>query len=318
MTPAKVLAVCTLASASILSVFLTGCTLSTTAAPDPVHGAHIAGVAFGGQQPIPGSKVYLLAANPAGYGSASLSLLTTAGTGNSVDTIGSYVTTAASTGQFGVSGDYSCNKGYALGATTSSGGTTLTGSEQVYLYILGGNPTQTGTGNNSSIGLLAALGPCNAPYATTGLVVNEVTTAAAAYALAGYAADATHVSSSGTALALTGLSNAGLNSANLASLTTGLPVANSTGITRPVSTVYTIANMLAACVNTSGSNGGCSTLFEYTESGGATGTAATDTATAAINLAHNPYPTLRRRHRSLQPRHSPQPAVCRRPQQPAQ
>jgi sugar lactone lactonase YvrE len=271
---------------SALSVLLTGCTLANTAAPNPLTGAAIGGKVYGGQQPVASAKVYLLAVNPAAYGSGSLSLLTSAGTGNSVDTIGAY-TTSDPLGNFTLSGDYSCTKGYALGATTSSGGTTLPGNEQIYLYALGGD---SGSGTNSSIGLLAALGPCNAQYSST-LQVNEVTTVAAAYAFSGFATDATHISSSGTTLALTGLTNAGLNSANLVSVNTGQPVANSTGITRPVSTLYTIADILAACVNSSGATSSCSTLFQYTESSGATGTAPTDTATAAINLAHYPYPT---------------------------
>ncbi len=47
------------------------------------------------------------------------------------------------------------------------------------------------------------------------MVVNEVSTVAAAYAMAGFATDATHVGSSGTALALTGIANAFANAANL-------------------------------------------------------------------------------------------------------
>jgi hypothetical protein len=271
---------------SALSVLLTGCTLATTAAPNPLAGTTIGGKVYGGQNPVNGAKVYLLAVNPAAYGSASLSLLTAAGTGNAVDTIGAYAT-SDTLGNFALTGDYSCTKGYALGATTSSGGTTLPGNEQIYLYALGGD---SGSGSNTSIGLLAALGPCNAQYSSS-LQVNEITTVAAAYALAGFATDATHISSSGTTLALTGLTNAGLNSANLVSVATGAPVASSTGITRPVATLYTLADILAACVNSSGATASCSTLFQYTESSGATGTPATDTATAAINLAHNPYPT---------------------------
>ena len=162
MTPTKVLAACTLLSASISTVLLTGCALTNTAAPDSVRGSALSGVAFGGQQPLVSSNVYLLAANPGGYGSGSLSLLTTASTGNAVDTVGSYTLTAPGTGAFALAGDFDCTKGYAQGADTTGTPTTLPGSEQVYLYILGGSP---GAGANSSAGLLAALGPCNAPYA---------------------------------------------------------------------------------------------------------------------------------------------------------
>jgi hypothetical protein len=272
---------------------LTGCALTDTATMhSPVPGPAISGVAFGGSQPITGAKVYLLAANPAGYGSASLSLLTSASTGNAADSVGAYVSTAAGTGGFNLApagnADYDCTQGYALGANTGTATpTNLFGNEQVYLYIKGGN---SGSGNNNNIGLLAALGPCNNIYSNT-ITVNELTTVAAAYAMAGYATDATHLASSGSALAIMGLSNAGLNSANLVNLATGLPVANSTGITRPVATIYTLGDILAACVNGKSGNTNCSTLFTYTQSSGTTGTGASDTATAAINLAHNPYPS---------------------------
>ena len=270
-----------------MASLLTGCALTSTAGPNPVPGVAISGTAMGGQQPISGAKVYLLAANPAGYGSPSLSLLTTASTLSTVDSIGAYATTLPVTGSFNVSGDYDCTQGYALGANTASGATALTGDEQVYLLIRGGNP---GSGTNSNIGLMAALGPCGSPY-TTKLIVNELTTVAAAYAFAGYSSDATHLASSGSSLARLGLTNAGLTSSNLVSLSTGLPVASSTGVTRPVATLYTLANMLATCVNGTTGNSNCGTLLGYTESAGTTGTASTETATAAINLAHNPWPT---------------------------
>ena len=119
---------------------------------------------------------------------------------------------------------------------------------------------------------------------------------AAAYAFAGFATDATHVSSSGTALAQTGIANAFANAANLATLATGAalattPAGNGTG---PQSEINTLANVLAACVNTNGAVTGpttpttCYTLFTNALSGGTTGIQPTDTATAAINIAHNP------------------------------
>ena len=50
----------------------------------------------------------------------------------------------------------------------------------------------------------------------------------------------------------------------------------------------TLANILAACVNTPGTTSACSTLFTNALPGGTTGTQPTDTATAAIDIAHNP------------------------------
>ena len=122
-------------------------------------------------------------------------------------------------------------------------------------------------------------------------MMNEVSTVAAAYAMAGFASDATHVSSSGTALAQTGIANAFANAANLASISTGaaLAVTPAGNGTVPQAEINTLANVLAACVNSNGPGStACSTLLSNAESNGSSGTVATDTATVAINLAHNP------------------------------
>ena len=94
------------------------------------------GRVYGGQQPVAGAHVYLFAANTTGYGQASVSLLSAASTGQS-DSVGAYVLTGAD-GSFFTAGDYSCTPG-----------------SQVYLYSLGGS---AGSGTNTGIGLLAALG----------------------------------------------------------------------------------------------------------------------------------------------------------------
>jgi PKD repeat protein len=230
------------------------------------------GRVYGGQQPISGAHVYLLSANTTGYGKPSVSLLNAASTGFS-DSVGAYVQTG-SDGSFFWAGDYTCTPG-----------------TQVYIYALGGN---SGAGTNSASGLLAAMGNCPStgnfsaiPYIT----VNEVSTIAAAYSFAGFATDATHVSSSGTALAQTGVANAFGNAANLANLSTGQALsttpAGNGGV--PQAQINTLANILSACVDTSGSSSNyCSILFSNAMSSGSSGTTPTDTATAAINIAHNP------------------------------
>jgi hypothetical protein len=127
-------------------------------------------------------------------------------------------------------------------------------------------------------------------------MVNEVSTIATAYALAGFATDALHVSSSGSPSAQTGIANAFANVTNLEMLSTGTalattPVGNGTV---PQATINTLANILAACVNSNGAEIGpanataCYTLFTSALAGGATGMQPTDAATAAINIAHNP------------------------------
>ena len=284
-------------SAGLLAIgsFLTGCTLQTTSVPNPVAGTAISGIVHGGQQPIGGAKVYLLAVNPTGYGApgiapstsnASISLLNPGSTNNPADSIGSYVLTNSTTGGFSISGDYSCTSGFVQSTATP---VALSGTEQVYLYVLGGKPENTAIAPNSASGMLLALGSCNSP--TLQVTVNEVTTVAAAYAFAGFASDATHIGSSGSSLALTNLNNAFANVANLANTATGQATPNSATTLSPVGTIYTIANILAACVNSTSTGSSCSTLFSYTASSGVTGISPSDTATAAINLAHNPWPT---------------------------
>jgi streptogramin lyase len=268
---------------------LGGCSLSAPSAPAPQAGLAIQGTVYGGQSPIVGAHVYLFAANTTGYGNASLSLLTSAGNTTQDTTPGDatyldyYVTTLAG-GAFSITGDYTCTAG-----------------QKVYLYAVGGN---SGSGTNPSIGLLAALGNCPGTAGTTGntfssalyVVVNEVSTIATAYAIAGFATDATHLSSSGTTLAKKGIANAIVNASILESLSTGtaLTLTPSGLASVPQATIDTLANILAACVNSSGAVTGptnptaCYTLFTNALSGGTTGTQPTDTATAAINMAHNP------------------------------
>jgi streptogramin lyase len=265
-------------------LLLTGCSLSpTTTETSPDTGLAIQGVVHGGNQPIVGAHVYMYAATTAGYGAASKSLLTSA-TGNPADGSGNFYVSTGTGGTFSITGDYSC--------TTNS---------QVYLYSVGGNPGLTPTTiNNTAAGLIAVLGNCPGgagafagpvPY----VVINEVSTVAAAYAFAGFATDSTHVSSSATGV--TGLKNAFANAANLATLGTGAalattPVSNGTA---PQATVNSLADILATCVNTDGtvsdvSNNptGCYSLFTTALANGTTGAQPADVATAAINIAHNP------------------------------
>jgi hypothetical protein len=253
-----------------LSLFLTGCAFGPTASPTPGHGTSISGNVHGGRQPIVGAHVYLFAANTTGYGQPSVSLLNSSSTGLS-DSLGAYVL-SDSNGAFTITGDYTCTPG-----------------QQAYIYTLGGDP---GAGTNSAASLMALLGSCPASggfASTTPFVsIDEVTTIAAAYAMSGFATDATHVSSSGTTQAQTGVANAFANATNLASISTGAALATTPAGngTVPQTEINTLANILASCVNSSGAaSTACSTLFSNATSGSAT---PTDTATAAINIAHNP------------------------------
>ena len=275
-----------LALGCLIPVFLTGCSLGPTGAETADPGVALQGVVHGGQQPITGAHVYLFAVNTTGNAgpgiaasasNASVSLLNVAKTGNS-DSVGAYVLTD-SNGAFTITGDYGC-----------------TPSTQVYVYVLGGNPG-VGGGANSASGLMAALGNCPGAGifpSTTYIWVNEVSTVAAAYAFAGFATDATHVSTSGTGPAKAALANAFINAAILETLSTGtanpypppgVGYYGGPGVV-PQAAINTLGNILAACVNSTGpSSSGCTTLFSNAMNGSAQ---PGDTATAAINIAHNP------------------------------
>jgi hypothetical protein len=147
---------------------------------------------------------------------------------------------------------------------------------------------------------MAVLGNCpggTSAFATgTPLVfMNEVSTVAAAYAFAGFATDAVHVSSSGTAAAKLGIANAFINAEILQTSGVANPYPPP-GVgyyggpgSVPQAEINTLGNILAACVNSAGpAEGPCATLFANAKSGGTTGTTPSDTATAAINIAHNP------------------------------
>jgi hypothetical protein len=257
---------------------------------------HIQGVVHGGQQPISGAHVYMYAASTASYGgngiastsgatgNASTSLLTAA-TGNPADTNGNFYVTTDTFGNFDINGAFVCTAG-----------------QQVYLYSAGGDPQLAGTGiagtPNPAATLMAVVGDCASatpgsafPNATS-VFMNEASTVAAAYALAGFATDPLHIGApsavAGHSLSGLGLANAFGTGLNLVNQATGVPNAtlplNTTAVV-PVATINTLADILASCINSNGvSSSGCSTLFANTTYA----TTPTDTAAAAINIAQHP------------------------------
>lgn len=267
------------------ALLLSGCSSvpGTTSVPvesSSAPGSALQGRVHGGQNPIVGARVYLYAANTNGYGSASVSLLGNTG-GTSYDGTNFYVTTQSG-GTFAITGDYSCP----------------TATSQVYLYSIGGNPG-VGGGANSGAGLIAPLGTCNSLSSSTYAVINEVSTVAAAYAFAGFATDALHVSSPSNVSGDTtnqqagqGIQNAFSSATSLESLMYGTALAKTPAGdgTAPQLEINTLANILAACVNSTGpTSTPCSTLFSNAKSGSSV---PGETATAAINIAHNPGANL--------------------------
>ena len=218
-------------------------------------------------------------------------------------------------------------------SSSSLGGkwATLNGTTQAVLATPTGTSFQIsttvapGTGANTQSGSAAAVGAVNPAIVNMAMLgicpgvgnftktisyvyMNEVSTAAMAYAMSGFATDSIHI---GTSISNEiGLQNAALNAANLYNIQgvtleltgnsaagEGL-IANQTtvagnGAVVPQAELDTLGNILAACVDSantaSSSSAACTTLFAgATSTGTASGVKPIDTATAAINMAHNP------------------------------
>jgi hypothetical protein len=262
--------------AASLSVFVatlgfSGCGAGP-AAITTQSGLSLHGNVHGGQQPVVGAHVYIFAASSAGYGSAAIPLLSSNISGT--DALGPYVLSDGS-GNFSITGDYSCTSG------------TL-----VYALATQGNPGLSGDQTNPNLALMTALGTCpgsgNFLDSDPSIEINEVTTVASVYALSGFMTDLTHVASAGTPQSLLGIANAFGAVNNLADISSGTALTtNAAGnITVPQPTINTLANIIASCVNSAGSSSSaCDTLFSHAVNGT---TQPTDTVTAALNIAHNP------------------------------
>jgi hypothetical protein len=210
-------------------------------------------------------------------------------------------------GEFQLTGLYHCN----VSSPNASPG-SLPG-QQVWLYAIGGYPGVVGgtTTQNVQAGLAAALGTCNAStnnFSTyTYLYVNEVSTVAFAYSVAGFASDATHVSAPSTNYA-TGLTNAFGNAAQLYDIFGGSDpgdhgarhqTPNALGTNKPSEgngtdpyyLINSLANVLAACINSADnpaySSLQCRELFQDVYGTGYT-SYPIDTVSAMIFIAQNP------------------------------
>src|SRR6201996_7634276 len=149
-------------------LFVTGCGMGTSAVPDPVP-LTVNGRVHGGQQAVVGAQIQLYVAGSGGNGSASSPLLNT-------------TVTSGVDGAFSITGDYSCPSSTA----------------QVYLVATQGNPGLGSGGNNPALAMMAPLGSCGNLSASQFIWINEITTVAAAWALAPFAQDIAHIGASST------------------------------------------------------------------------------------------------------------------------
>jgi hypothetical protein len=244
--------------ATVSALALAGCSLAPTGVTTS-QGAALTGSVHGGQQPVVGATIQLYAAGKTGYGSAARPMI-------------SSTVTTDSTGSFKISGTYTCQSG-----------------DYVYLVATGGNPG-TSSGNNSALAEMVGLGPCSALTPLTFISVNELTTVASVWALAPFMTGVTNVGT--TASNSLGLANAfaAINKIVLTSNGTMPGPALPSGATLPTAEINTLADVLAACVNTvdatspAAQSSTCQTIFSTV----AGGTTPTNTIQAALNLAHNP------------------------------
>jgi len=260
--------------ASSIFLFIAGCSGGNGGNPDsgPGNAASqsvlLRGHVHGGQSPVASSAVTLYTVNPG----AAASVVTTAQTDSKGD--------------------------FTLNFTCSTAG--LSNSSLLYITSTGGNP---GGGNNNALSEMVALGACGSLPAFAD--ITEVTTVAAAYALSGFTtvsgtAPNLTVNVQGSSTNGTGLSNAFKTAAVLADPATGqTPTALASSQSTAEQRVNTLANSVAACVNTTGaSSAQCGELFQCalpsasfssgtSSCSGGTGTVPGDTLSAALSVAHN-------------------------------
>ncbi len=253
-------------------VALTGCTTNSATNENAVAVATSPhGEVYGGQQPVSGMSLQLYAAGSSGYGSAATPLFMTP------------PTTSAS-------------GGFTFPAYSCPMPTVQVPNPQVYLVGTSGDPIagNTGGADNPNLALMVALGSCSSLNSGTHIHMNELTTVAAAWALAPFMAGSTtsylNVGTSSTNA--TGLQLAFEASSEVVNTSTGtFPGTLPSGATLPTATLNTLADVLEACINSKGgtANDGtttCGTLFGLTPN--TAGTFPTDTITAAMNIAQNP------------------------------
>ena len=243
-------------------VFIIACSSSVTNKPsEPVDGSSGSGTSlhgslFGGKQPVANAKVQLFAVGTTGDGSPSTALLNTAAT---TDSNGNFIT-----------GTYTCPSSDPL----------------VYITGTGGNPGVGSGNNNSALALMAALGRCGDLSANTSIVVNEITTVAAASALAPFATSGSSIGSSVADAA--SLAAAFVQAAEFANTSTGSAPGAATpdGTAAPVEMINTVADILASCVDSAGGVAGdlsnCGILFSLSDPNRTA--PATDTITAALHI----------------------------------
>jgi Chitobiase/beta-hexosaminidase C-terminal domain len=252
---------CVTCLALVGAISLLGCQAIYPANSNGAQSAAISGSVHGGQQPVAGASIELYAAGTGGDGSAATTLLTKQVTTNN-------------SGSFNLTGLYRCP----------------TANSEVYLVATGGNPGLGNGQSNAQIALMTALGPCGNLTAATSVEINEVTTVAAAYALSPYMRSYSSIGSNSTDAQM--MADAFTMASELANPSLGSTpgIGVPTGQVVPSQKLNTLADILSACINSSGGRAGdlnpCGLLFSFASA--ASGVAPTETIGALLEIAQNP------------------------------
>ena len=213
-------------------------TVDTTSPAQPAPTANVAGPAFtgvvkAGTLPVVGASVMVYAAGAKGNGSGATALLSTA-------------LTTDTNGSFAVPAGFVCPYSNTVIYAVSTGG-------------------QAGTGGvaNSGVVLAAVLGTCGSIASGASFTINEATTVATAYAMAQFFS-VDPISLAATATNSSGIALAAATATNLVDPKTGAVPGSgfpAKGVA-PVGKIDSLANLLNACVVSSGAgSSACQQLF---------------------------------------------------------
>jgi glucose/arabinose dehydrogenase len=242
---------------------LTGCATNSSVqlSPTAPASAGFSGRVIGGQQPVSGAAIQLYAVSTIADGGNATPLLTSAVSSNGL-------------GQFTITSIYTCP----------------TPSTLVYITATGGNPGLTAGTSNAALSLITALGACGSLTPSTNVMIDERTTVAAVTALDPFITSPSAIGSS--SIDATDLSAAFTLATSLVDPSSGAVSGPSllSGATAPVQQINTLANILAACINSAGGAAGdstaCGSLFSAATPSSAS--PPTNTISALLNVARDP------------------------------
>jgi streptogramin lyase len=234
-----------------------GCSASFGPSVMPVTplDATVTGHVYGAGQPVTAATVTLYAAGTSGNGMGAFALLS------------GQTSVTDSSGLFSIAESFTCPSA----------------ATQTYLVARGGISGATSSTANPAIVLIAALGDCGS-LTTANYVLNEVTTAAAAWALAPFFGTDANIGASVTNA--TALRNSFALAANLANTLTGVSPGENFPAAAKLETakINTLANALVGCTRSAVSPS-CGALLAASTPGSAT---PTTTLQAALNIIRNP------------------------------